>query len=342
MLCQTIIRKLRIKIHIAWLAITIFPIIYIYHLCLLCWSADYFRLMGPHNDGMAMALAAEANSRAEALYDDPRLLHYVAWKGDPTVSRIPRYSPLGIFYTGNKFERGDRLLNAESCLEFANSSDPRNRILALLSIETLDPESPVMLDLLLRISIDDPDPDVRILALDVLLGVDEHSDQAKRALMLYLRDQDPARRIKAAVVSLRIDSNNSAAISTLEGLSLSGTKFIRSDVALSLSRLRPFPGTALQILANGLRDSDSKVRADAVFSIGRIGKDALPLSPCLAKFLIDDDVDVRIVACQSIGILRIKDPAIVDILTKMSKSANAIERNFALQTLGRIGELVKS
>lgn len=155
----------------------------------------------------------------------------------------------------------------------------------------------------LRLSIKDPNPEVRLLALDAMART------GKIAIPLVadcLSEQDPAVRIKAAEILAKMGPDARNTVPALLDAARRADLTTRVALAGHLVKLDPVNDAVIPILIDAFKTSDAGVRKAAAVALGEMGKFAfkaaeVPLYEVATK---DKDEQVRDAATDALARVR--------------------------------------
>lgn len=117
-----------------------------------------------------------------------------------------------------------------------------------------------------------PDPKIRMRAVDVLGDLGLRARSATPDLIALLQDTDEDTRAHAAESLGTISQNSTEAVRPLADiLATDESDFVRRNAALSLARLGIYAEEAIPELADAMRDGNHYVRGFAVHGLYRIG-----------------------------------------------------------------------
>jgi HEAT repeat protein len=178
-------------------------------------------------------------------------------------------------------QRGRSARSAGAALaEMATDANVQVRRTAVRAIRDIQPDPKVVVPVLTRL-VNDPDPAVRVAALDSLTAAGKG---AVPQLIEVLQEQDKAYWACQALGEIGPDA--SAAVPMLTKLlATAGSTELRREAALTLGAIGKDASEAAPLLVKTLEDPDYGVRMAAVFAIGRIGPAARSAESSLKRML---------------------------------------------------------
>ncbi len=132
-----------------------------------------------------------------------------------------------------------------------------------------------------------------LLSDPLVFGKDTSPPVSKRGLdewVLDLQNRSPLVRLRALQVLGKQGSQANKYAGDVVKLLNDSFAVIRGQAAVSLALMGPIPEAALKPLAHCIRpDEDSKVRYQALVTLGQMGKAASPLAPKISRWVVDED-----------------------------------------------------
>ena len=185
-------------------------------------------------------------------------------------------------------------------LERLSDSDFAQRLAAFEALRRVDDERiPPALAALVA----DPDPIIRVRAINALASCGESAAHHLPAVLGALEDPDPSVRLPAALAAAAIDPTNREFVPVLRQAMLDGD----GPVFLAVGRLGPNGAWATPTLVGLLSHPEARIRVVAALTLGEIGPDAGDAIDGLRRALDDPEPAVRKRAHEALD--RIADPA---------------------------------
>ncbi len=214
------------------------------------------------------------------------------------------------------------------------------RLSAVTSLPRMTVKDPAAVPALVEALQNPNDPLVRQSAARALGGFGAAAKSAAAALVGALKDPEPQVRLGAVDALLRLDARAPAAVATLADLLHSSDATLRGQATNELKALGRI-GTPTFLAA--LKDKDATVRSQGAFLLGAAGPspNAQAAAPALMAALADQAAPVRLEAALALCHLRLAGPKVIGPLLEGLKSQDAEVRRRAAEGVALVGPSAK-
>ncbi|QDT24391.1 HEAT repeat domain-containing protein [Gimesia chilikensis] len=150
-------------------------------------------------------------------------------------------------------------------------------------------------------SLNDPDPDLRILALKILEHIDQNTEPALPAMIEALEDDHRTVKIAALTPVASFGAKAIDAVPILEKWIGSDDEFSHVSAAGHILMIDPTRSKELlSVLLKALESDDIGIRCQTAWLLGQLGELERDVVPALERMLDDENSSVRSVAADAI------------------------------------------
>ncbi len=175
----------------------------------------------------------------------------------------------------------------------AEHPDPQVRTFSLITLGQIGPPARDAFATIQDRARNDPDPEVRRVAISAIASVGDGDTETISALVAVLESGDDGRLDAARTLGGNPKCKVAEAVPALTRRLKDSSAKVREQAAESLGAMAPVTAPAVRALIEALRDSQAEVRAEAAEALGQLAAFTRSAVPELIFALNDPDPKVR-------------------------------------------------